>query len=408
MNNFKTFFNEAKTVNPNQPELIQNFQYQAKQTITNIINLKKLSKQEGGFCVWQPKIQEFALKSPENMAITLIFPIATQLKDWGEVSRHFGDLVTHLRSRNNLQFTQEERKIIRWKGLAYVGREGIEYIWQNRKQLFNKIKPLIDTNNSFELYQFLASHVPKLGVVKAGFAVQLLTGKLGCIDSVNTRFLNIPPEILNPTTGKIISSVKGFIDKKTNELNEKGLRILKSYEQFLKTLQRYKGDDESRQLWDTWCSIIGIRALTAGEKDSRFAFKAGSYSGNIPTYKSTPAINDLRKRLLQAVKLGGGKITYNPDKVTIKTIDNKALKIISNIISRDHYELMMRVMGIPQKEIKKLNKQYLNPPQDPKLFENTNQPQNNQQEQQALNKLRRYILKILNFRNEKVPAENNQ
>jgi hypothetical protein len=57
---------------------------------------------------------------------------------------------------------------------------------------------------------------------------------------------------------------------------------------------------------------------------------------------------------------------------------------------------MMRVMGIPQKEIKKLNQQYLNPPQDPKLFENTNQPQNTQQEQQALNKLRHYILKILN------------
>ena len=223
MNIFETYYKEILTEGqvPQQATFDLATTQEANKAISQVIHLKQLSKEEGGFCTWQPKIKDFALKTPENMATALLFPIATQMQNWGDVSRHFVDLMTHLRAEGNLQYASKIKGNIKWKGLAYVGREGMEYIWKNRNKIYSKIKPLIQSDDIFELYKYCASVIPDLGLVKAAFAVQLLTGKLGCIDSVNARFLNIPPELLEKS-GKMISSVKGFVDKKSKEMSPKG------------------------------------------------------------------------------------------------------------------------------------------------------------------------------------------
>lgn len=396
MNIFENYYNVV--LKENQLTLDLSVVDQARKQIVKVIELKKLSAKEGGFCTWQPQIKEFALKSPDNMATTLLFPIATQMQNWGDVTQHFIDLMTHLRAKGNLKYHEQEKQNIKWKGMAYVGREGMEYIWKNRRNIYREIKPLIESNDTFELYKYCASRIPGLGLVKAAFGVQLLTGKLGCIDSVNARFLNIPPELMTKS-GKMVSSVKSFVDKKSKQMSARGVYLLKLYVDFLKSARRFARDDESRQLWDIWCSIIGIRTLTAGNKQVKYRFDAGSYKGEIPMYKATQPILSLQKRLFDAIKQQGGKISLNPDGSL--DIDNKAIKIASNIISQDHFKLPLNAMSIPQNRVKEINKKYLQGNQ-PKLFESLESvPEKTVETTQnasVIEELKKYILKILKFK----------
>ena len=396
MNIFETYYNDLLK-EEFQPTSIPPIDFsvydQAKKQIIKVIELKKLSMKEGGFCTWQPKIKDFALQSPENMATTLLFPIATQMQNWGDVSKHFTDLMTHLRAKGNLKYADKEKENVKWKGMAYVGREGMEYIWKNRKNIYTQIKPLIDSDDTFELYKYCASRIPGLGLVKAAFAVQLLTGKLGCIDSVNARFLNIPPELLDKS-GKMVSSVKQFVNKKSKQMSARGVYLLKLYVDFLKSARRYSNDDESRQLWDIWCSIIGIRTLTAGNKTTKYHFDAGSYKGEIPMYKATQPILQLQRRLIDAIKQNGGKMSISPDGSL--NIDNKAIAIASNLISQDHFKLPLSAMQIPQERIISLNSQYLKGNQ-PNLFEGALKTAPT-----PLEELKNYIIKILKFKVKRV------
>ena len=167
--------------------------------------------------------------------------------------------------------------------------------------------------------------------------------------------------------------------------------LLKLYVEFLKSARRNANDDESRQLWDIWCSIIAIRTLTAGNVGTKYHFDAGSYNGEIPMYKATAPILDLQKRLKDVIQKNGGKITVNPDGSL--NIDDKAIAIASNLISQDHFKLPLTAMKIPTNRLKQLNKKYTQGTQ-PELFEAVDNEDI---------ELRNYILKILNF---KLPKNN--
>jgi hypothetical protein len=80
--------------------------------------------------------------------------------------------------------------------------------------------------------------VPGLGLAKAGFAVQLLCGRVGCIDTHNARIYNVPESMLR-------------FDKSTLEATQ-----TRKIEAYIDLCKRVGG---SRALWDSWCDLIADR-----------------------------------------------------------------------------------------------------------------------------------------------------
>lgn len=129
-------------------------------------------------------------------------------------------------------------------------REGFDYLHRKRAYLHKRCEDArfgrIWVNDLMRDY--LA--VPGLGLVKAGFCVQLLTGEAGCMDmhnlerfGMNEREFNIP---------------------KRKDVDEQLREVDKAIENYLYTCDRYGG---SVQLWDGWCHWVAETYSTYEDAD---------------------------------------------------------------------------------------------------------------------------------------------
>jgi len=291
--------------------------------LEGIIDLYNIN--DSGFARHNPKISEYCLKSPENLIQALIFCVASQGVSWNVVAPLYRVMYQKLLRDGTLYIKGKETELVYepegWKEL--LGNFGknkiiaIDYMWKHQKQIFYttkeilkdwyypspenlekqekmlldyeeklknvktekeidllikeyspKIKSIQDSRDSvMRLFDYFTS-LPGLGIVKAGFAVQLICGALGCFDSVNTKLYFQNPEI--PEELKKVRDDLLSQDKKTGEWKftkkpsdsakfETRVELLKKYSDFLDLLGTEVKKPTSERLWDVWVTIVSDR-----------------------------------------------------------------------------------------------------------------------------------------------------
>jgi len=226
---------------------------------------------DSGFCKYNPLINRYSLDSPENMADTLMFVIATQQISWYDVVSRFPGIVQGAREHGAEFFNNVEGTPSRM--LLFGERvKAAKTIWTQREKIFRSLsEPMRDynrltgfgkENSVFELYSRVLP-LKQFGFPKAGFATQMLVGRLGCIDSIN---LNLYRE--QDVAGAIKYAKKDNkpyfasvgTNKKTGELTAGAVTLAKAYAELLKEIGRMlKHPDESAALWDIWVTLVAMK-----------------------------------------------------------------------------------------------------------------------------------------------------
>lgn len=121
----------------------------------------------------QPIISSYALSSPNALARTLSFVILSVRRSLEKV----GPLVAQAPAV---------------QGVPRLQQAGVRYVYQNAVTLLDQL-PTLQTKMSDAglLRQFL--EIPGLGIPKAGFCMQLIYGKVGCLDSHNIELYGLKP-----------------------------------------------------------------------------------------------------------------------------------------------------------------------------------------------------------------------
>jgi hypothetical protein len=156
-----------------------------------------------------------------------------------------------------------------------MGTPGIQLympIWENRQQLFNKIQPLAkdvinnpdNTESLIQLFIVVLENVKGLALAKAGFFVQLITGKLGCIDSIWTKVLNATdPELaalVKKHTGGSIDRTPG---KRPDTLYKRLRKKAEGYILLLKAFEERGVDSED--MWNAWVQQVAMQIKNPGK-----------------------------------------------------------------------------------------------------------------------------------------------
>ena len=97
---------------------------------------------------------------------------------------------------------------------------------------------------------FELTKVPGLGVVKAGFVMQLMFGRVGCVDVHNLKRLR---------------SVK-----LTDLSFPKSLRDETKLKKIENYVQICKGNNSSEKLWNKWCEVLTYKQCNRGRFKSGF------------------------------------------------------------------------------------------------------------------------------------------
>lgn len=280
----------------------------------------------------QPEIGAFSQASPENMAKLIIFVICSQQTEWPRLNALFPIFWDYFVSHggnmempaaadfpplsSDLNHGNALKSALSW----WQGRrKQIEFVWNNRSSVYTGLMRAVDADSKngdtgFLVYRKMIL-VPGLGVPKAGFAVQLLIGKVGCIDSVNLNVLGVnkPSDIMNPggagfksaTAVSVPASGGGVItpseysslskvlkdDKKEllkflyGELTKSSFDVLRGYADYLADLAD-KGTT-SEVIWNIWCEIIANKIHHFGGKPIDVQLPSQSGTSRVKSYKGS-------------------------------------------------------------------------------------------------------------------------
>jgi len=194
-----------------------------------------------------PVINAYMQKSPENMIDGIMFVVLSVKTPFHTMYKQMQDY--------------------REKGLdsKYVWgfkRQTLEYLQENGKDLYDELMDIY-TRKKFGDMKFkgreiwthkdkqmmlVLTDVPGLGVVKAGFVMQMMFGRVGCIDVHNMRrFYKIEE--------KDIKFTKMAKDPVKLEKIENYVNIC-------------KGNRSTQKLWDSWCEQLVDKRCNKGRFES--------------------------------------------------------------------------------------------------------------------------------------------
>jgi hypothetical protein len=284
----------------------------------------------------QPEIGAFAQASPENMAKLIIFVICSQQTEWPRLNALFPPfwdfLVTHNGVSAYYAANQDKHKHSHHLKLTggsghtsdeldgglswWMGRrKQIDFVWHSRSQIYSALMRAVDEDSKkgdtgFLVYRKMIL-VPGLGVPKAGFATQLLIGKVGCIDSVNLNVLGVnkpahvmnadgmgfknASQVSNPTSGQGVltpgeykkidqrSEQKELLQFLYGELTNKSYEVLRGYADYLADLEE-KGTT-SEVIWNVWCSVIAQKIIHFGGKPIDVQLPSQKGTSQVKSYK---------------------------------------------------------------------------------------------------------------------------
>lgn len=241
------------------------------------LKLRSYEEGESGFCRHNPLINQYARESDEQLAEVLIFVVATQLTRWPDVVAKFPHLMNFIYANNGMfkagEKKSEEALPKTFSSLVVGKTDAIDFMWKNKGSIFSMLSPYIeDYHNSgsakkeeaaFKLYLKLLQ-MPRLGLPKAGFAAQLIIGRLGCIDSINSNILELPQDIMTTDKeGATRFKTPGKQDKPSEDfvagLTKGGVELAKKYADYLNQLEKLSSDNITKILWDNWCDIVAYK-----------------------------------------------------------------------------------------------------------------------------------------------------
>ena len=159
----------------------------------------------------------YALSSADNLADTALMVVLSIRQHWHRIGGQLNDV--RAKGANSVYLFSHKKA-------CYL------YLQENKERLYREtIKNLDDREALLNLWL----DVPFLGLVKAGFVVQLATGHIGCIDSHNLTLYNIP---LNTVT----------FNKKVKPATR--AKRIKAYIEACDTV------GGSLSLWTNWCELM--------------------------------------------------------------------------------------------------------------------------------------------------------
>jgi len=354
---------------------------------SNIITLgSKRDPKVSGFCLHNPQINKFAQENSTQMFMVLAFVLYTIQKEWQIVRQTFPDFLKWVFEeaipKDNWDYRgQSFSKYAHILGMHKIHSPNeaahMRKLWEQKNTIYStvmsflskKISTSLTDSSEFEIFKYLMQNVSGLGPVKAAFASQLIIGKFGCIDSVNTRayFDMIKKDIKKKDKksgfklvdrkdkdGKLIR-VKG---KKVQDIEAKDSLVgLKGYVEFLDSLQELYGDDISKILWDDWCQIVGEKVVKAGS-DHDITLKVNNQEFTINPYVPKSNLKTLLDKekehlgLVDPTGIGTGvslghlsAITQSGDWRTpqIKAMENFDSNGVVNLIERIKEEIILAI-----------------------------------------------------------------
>ena len=119
-------------------------------------------------------------------------------------------------------------------------KQTLEYLLENRSDLYRRLMAAsrvdVSKNTRDRMMMEMLTQVLGLGLAKAGFVMQMMFGRVGCIDVHNSRrFRKVTPKDLSfSPTAKIttrLQKIDNYIDI-------------------------CKGHRSTSKLWDQWCDLI--------------------------------------------------------------------------------------------------------------------------------------------------------
>lgn len=263
---------------PNRKELqAKNFAYKQKIDKTlfgdeeigenPLRKLDRMIDDEGGSCPLMPKkvadhmkaVRNFGRMSAENFAQVMMFsPLSANTpfaKHWDNfyvlmmILKHkFPDRV----SREEIEEAAKSFKDFKHKLSHTISGwkfDTISYIWSNKEELFRELTALGDAGDDVALIVRL-SKITGIQPVKAGFIVQLLWGRGGCIDTHNIDiYSKVFPDMDDAGD---FNEKKWSVSKKASE--KKRIKAAKDYMRVLEMLNS-RGINSER-LWAVWVDFV--------------------------------------------------------------------------------------------------------------------------------------------------------
>ena len=260
----------------------------------NAIELgQKREPKLSGFCLHNPKINQFAKENSTQMFIVFAFVFYTIQKEWQIVHHTFPEFLKWLFEEAIPQdnWNYEHKPFHKFANLLapsndpqYANASYLQELWPKKNEIYSNIMALDKSSSSslsdsseFEIYKYIINNIRGLALAKAAFATQLILGKFGCIDSVNTAAYDaLIRKDIEQKGDKSAFTLQTRKVKKRPVLDAEGKEIqdavikkasgvsMRGYIDFLKALQDLYGDDISKILWNDWCEIVGQKVVKAG------------------------------------------------------------------------------------------------------------------------------------------------
>ena len=167
----------------------------------------------------QPPIAEYALSSDSGLERTLRFVLLS-------IKQPFWKMAVQMRDVDSKGL--ESAYLFGWK------RQGLEHVRANASRLRAVLSAVPAGYGDADALLQVAS-VPGLGLVKAGFVLQLVTGSAGCIDSHNLQRFG-----LNANAFKYGSTASPELKRK----------------KALAYLDACRNAGGCAALWDGWCDYV--------------------------------------------------------------------------------------------------------------------------------------------------------
>ena len=169
-------------------------------------------------------VQKYAIQGSTQTAIAAMFVISSiRTFTW-----LLPDMLDNYRDKGMESFNN----------LMPKQKEGIKYVIKNKEWLYN----LVQSYKAGDIYpeELLISlqRIPCIGLVKAGFIMQLTTGEAGCLDCHNLKEYDI-----NENTFKVTGKDKGKMTAANFNKARKYLAVCKEI-------------GGSEVLWNNWCNLV--------------------------------------------------------------------------------------------------------------------------------------------------------
>lgn len=161
------------------------------------------------------QIMEAARKSPEVTAQAIIFAIVTA----NATLKHAVNTALWILRKGDafLELTYEDLTVADKSYMASAMTRNkfafVQYVLKNRRVIYAKYQEL----EAIEFWHYLLDSVPGLGMVKAGFVVQMLYNELACIDIHNLRVLGVEKKLVE---GKSKKRREGYLELQARKTSE--------------------------------------------------------------------------------------------------------------------------------------------------------------------------------------------